>query len=90
MEKHYTFLKSGRVENTFVFAEKDDDLAQRICDEQNCDSFIWLDEAEVPVRWSTYNGITFTPPTLDYLYEIGISNENTAMMEKRLAGNTET
>jgi hypothetical protein len=35
--------------------------------------------------WSTYDGTSFTAPTIDYLYEIGISPENTAMMEARLA-----
>jgi hypothetical protein len=35
--------------------------------------------------FSTYAGGVFTPPTLDYLYEIGISQENTAMMEARIA-----
>jgi hypothetical protein len=39
--------------------------------------------------WSTYDGTTFTAPTLDYLYEIGIANENTAMMEARLAAQAE-
>lgn len=71
-EKHYVFLKDNRVENTLVFAEQNDDLATRICDEQGFDSFIWLNDAETPARWSTYDGTTFTEPTPQYLYSIGI------------------
>jgi hypothetical protein len=71
-EKHYTFLKANRVENTLVFAEQNDELAQRICSEQGYDQAIWLDDAATPARWSTYDGKTFTPPTDDYLISIGI------------------
>ena len=84
-EKHYTFIKNGVVENTFVFAEQNDALAQTITNEQGYDSFIWLDEAATPARWSTYDGTTFTEPTLDYLYSIGIANENQAMVDARIA-----
>jgi len=72
MEKHYTFIKNNRVENTLVFAERNDALAQTITNEQGYDSFIWLDDAATPARWSTYNGTTFTPPTTEYLISIGI------------------
>ena len=72
MEKHYTFIKNGVVENTLVFAERNDVLAQTITDEQGYDSFIWLDEAATPARWSTYDGTTFTPPTTEYLISIGV------------------
>lgn len=71
-EKHYTFLKANRVENTLVFESQDDNFAQRICDENGYDSFIWLDEKPTPSRWSTYDGTTFTEPTPQYLYSIGI------------------
>jgi hypothetical protein len=72
MEKHYTFIKDGVVENTLVFTERNDALAQTIVDEQGYDSFIWLDDAVVPIRWSTYDGVSFTPPTTEYLISIGI------------------
>lgn len=72
MEKHYAFIKNNRVENTFVFAEQNDILAQTITDEQGYDSFVWLNNAAVPTRWSTYNGVFFTPPTSEYLISIGI------------------
>jgi hypothetical protein len=72
MEKYYAFLKNNRVENTLVFAEQNDILAQTIVDEQGYDSFVWLDNAATPARWSTYNGTTFTEPTDEYLISIGI------------------
>jgi len=72
MEKHYSFIKAGRVENTFVFSAKDDALAQRICDEQGCDSFIWLNAVAHPDKWATYDGKVFTPPTNEYLISIGV------------------
>lgn len=75
MEKHYTFIKNGVVENTLVFAERNDALAQTIADEQGCDSFVWLDEATTPTRWSTYDGVTFTNPTPEYLFLIGVLSE---------------
>ena len=84
-EKHYVFLKDNRVENTCVFEFEDEQLAIRIAQEQGYDKYIWLDEAEVPHRWSTYDGTTFTEPTLDYLYSIGISNENQEMHDARIA-----
>lgn len=72
MEKHYAFIKAGRVENTLVFAERNDALAAAICAEQGYDSFVWLDEAETPHRYASYDGTTFTEPTPQYLYSIGI------------------
>lgn len=76
MEKHYAFIKANRVENTLVFAEQNDELAQTICNENGYDSFVWLDEAEVPHRWATYDGTTFTEPTPQYLYSIGILSQD--------------
>jgi hypothetical protein len=72
MEKHYTFIKNNRVENTFVFAERNDVLAQTITDENSYDSFVWLNDASTPARWSTYDGSTFTAPTEEYLISIGV------------------
>ena len=72
MEKHYTFIKDNRVENSAVFAEADNILAERICLENNYDGFIWLNTKPVPAKWSTYDGTTFTPPTTEYLISIGV------------------
>ena len=84
MEQHYVFLKNNRAMQIAVFASQDELLADTLALEQGFDDAVWVGET-IPAMWSTYDGSTFTAPTLDYLYEIGISNENTAMMEARLA-----
>ena len=86
-EKHFVFLKDNVVEQIAVFASQDEELADRIAQEQGYDDALWIGEDPVPTRWSTYNPTTgvFKEPTLDYLYEIGIAQENTAMMEARIA-----
>jgi hypothetical protein len=71
MEKFYAFLKNNRVENIFVFASQDEELANRIAQEQGYDDAVWVG-TDAPARWSTYNGTTFTPPTEEYLISIGI------------------
>jgi hypothetical protein len=73
MEKHYVFLKNNRVENIAVFASQDEELADRVAQEQGYDDAVWVG-TNVPARWSTYNGTTFTPPTDEYLISIGIMN----------------
>jgi len=73
MEQHYAFIKNNRVENTFVFASQDEELADRIAQEQGYNDAVWVG-TNVPARWSTYNGTTFTPPTNEYLISIGIIN----------------
>lgn len=81
MEKHYVFLKNNRVENTLVFTERNDAFAKTIADEQGYDSFVWLNDAATPVRWSTYDGVSFTPPTDEYLISIGILNPEPEVTE---------
>lgn len=73
MEKHYVFLKNNIVENIAVFASQDEILADRVAQEQGYDDAVWVGE-NVPAKWSTYNGSTFTPPTEEYLISIGILN----------------
>jgi hypothetical protein len=73
MEKHYAFIKNNRVENILVFASQDEELADRVAQEQGYDDAVWVGE-NIPARWSTYNGSTFTPPTDEYLISIGILN----------------
>ena len=73
MEQHYAFIKNNRVENIAVFASQDEALADRVAQEQGYDDAVWV-ETNVPVKWSTYNGTTFTPPTDEYLISIGILN----------------
>jgi hypothetical protein len=88
MEQYYVFLKNNVVEQIAVFASKDEELADRVAIEYGFDDAVWVGST-TPAMWSTYDGTTFTAPTLDYLYEIGIAQENTAMMEARLAAQAE-
>ena len=88
MEQYYVFLKDNRVVNIAVFASQDEVLADAVAREHGFDDAVWVGE-DKPVMWSTYDGTAFTPPTLDYLYEIGVAQENTAMMEARLAAQAE-
>ena len=83
MEQHYVFLKNNRVEQIAVFSSQDEALADRVAQEQGFDDAVWVGE-DKPAMWSTYDGTTFTAPTIDYLYEIGISNENQAMIDARI------
>jgi hypothetical protein len=83
-EQHYVFLKNNVVEQVCVFAFKDEELADRIAQEQGYDDAVWVGE-DKPKLYSTYDGKKFIDPTLDYLYERGVSLENTAMLEERLA-----
>jgi hypothetical protein len=74
VEKHYVFLKNNRVEQIAVFASQDEELADRIAQEQGYDDALWIGENTPPALWSTYNPTTkvFTPPTPQYLYSIGV------------------
>ncbi len=88
MEQHYVFLKDNRVANIAVFASQDEALADAVAIEHGFDDAVWVGET-IPAMWSTYDGTGFTPPTLDYLYEIGISNENQAMKDARILAEME-
>jgi hypothetical protein len=82
-ELYYSFIKNGVVENTLVFANENKELADLIVQENGYDEAVWVGK-NPPIRFSSYDGKNFTPPTIDYLYEIGVSNENQAMMDERL------
>jgi hypothetical protein len=84
MELYYAFLKNNRVEQVAVFVSQDETLADAVAQEQGFDDAVWVGET-APAMWSSYDGTTFTEPTLDYLYEIGVAQENQAMYEARLA-----
>lgn len=86
MEQYYVFLKNNVVEQIAVFASQDEELANRIAQEQGYDDAIWVGE-NMPNKFSTYNAEsnTFTDPTVDYLYERGVVSENQAMLDARLA-----
>jgi hypothetical protein len=89
MEQHYAFIKDGRVSNVAVFAQQNEELADRVAQEQGYDDAVWVG-INPPVKHSSYDGKLFTPPTLDYLYEIGVAKENTAMQNERIAAEAET
>ena len=74
-ELHYAFIKDGIVEQVAVFAEKNDELANRIVTEQNFDEAIWVND-KAPQMFSSYDGKTFTAPTHEYLIERGIVKAN--------------
>jgi hypothetical protein len=74
--------------NIAVFASQDETLADAVAHEHGFDDAVWVGENK-PAMWSTYDGTTFTPPTIDYLYEIGISNENQAMIDARILAEME-
>jgi len=87
-ECEHAFIKNGVVEHIFVFDESahGTDLLDRIKEEQGCDTVVCLcDYGSKVHRWSTWDGTTFIEPTLDYLYSIGVSNENQAMADARAA-----
>lgn len=80
MEKHFVFLKNNRVEQIAVFASQNEELADRIAQEQGYDDALWIGENIPPVRWSTYDPATgeFTLPTNEYLISIGVLNPTPA------------
>jgi hypothetical protein len=71
MEQHYVFLKDNRVANIAVFASQDEALADAVAREHGFDDAVWV-SSDIPTMWSTYNGTTFTPPTDEYLFSIGV------------------
>lgn len=84
MEQHYAFLKGNRVMNIAVFASQDEKLADRIAQEQGYDDAVWVGDNK-PVMFSTWDGSNFIEPTIDELYDLGISVKNTAMIEAEIA-----
>jgi hypothetical protein len=82
-ELYYAFVKNNVVQEIAVFASQDEELADRIALEKGYDDAVWVGE-DKPDLYSSYDGETFTKPTLDFLYEIGIAFENTAMRDARI------
>ena len=87
-ECEHAFIKNGHAENILVFVESDhgSELLDRIKAEGGYDEVVCLCEYGSKVTLhSSWDGKTFTPPTLDHLYKLGISNENQAMHDARVA-----
>ena len=70
-EQHYVFLKNNRVVNSAVFASRDEELADRVAQEQGYDDAVWVGEERITL-WSSWDGNSFTPPTEEYLISIGV------------------
>ena len=73
MSVHYAFIKDGHVAEIHTFAAEDQKTANDVVAEFGYDSAVFVGES-VPAKHSSYDGTTFTEPTLDYLYSIGVSN----------------
>jgi hypothetical protein len=71
MELYYAFLKDNRVMQIAVFDSQDKTLADLVAQEHGFDDAVWVGET-APTMWSTYDGITFIPPTEEYLISIGV------------------
>ena len=87
-ELHYAFIKDNRVKQVIVVQEEDIELANRVVEEREYDLAVWLGDNNVAI-YSHYDGETFTPPTLDYLYSIGAWHENQAMKDARILAERE-
>jgi hypothetical protein len=71
MEQHYAFVKNNRVAQIAVFDSKNEELADRIAQEQGFDDAIWVGENK-PAMFSEYDGKKFIAPTDEYLISIGV------------------
>jgi len=71
VELHYAFIKDGRVVNVGLFAQQNQELADAIVREQGYDDAVWVGET-LPTKYSSYDGISFTLPTTEYLISIGV------------------
>jgi len=80
MEQYYVFLKNNRVVQVAVFASQDEILADAVAQEHGFDDAVWVGQT-IPAMWSTYDGTSFTAPSIDYLYEIGVSDVNQAIVD---------
>lgn len=83
-ELHYAFIKNGFVEQVAVFAEENEELADQVAHDLGFDDAVWVGE-NAPTMFSSYDGKTFTDPTVDDLYDRGLLPENSAMIKERLA-----
>jgi hypothetical protein len=72
-EQHYVFIKDNRVANIAVFASQDEELADRVAQEQGFDDAVWVGST-IPTMFSSYDNGVFIPPTDEYLISIGILN----------------
>jgi hypothetical protein len=81
IEEHYAFIKNGRLVNSAVFVSKNEELADSIAKEQGYDDAVWVGQ-NVPAKWSSYDGKVFTPPTVEYLFQIGVISQLPTTIEE--------
>jgi hypothetical protein len=84
----HAFIKNGVVEHIAVFKEDDHgaEILSLVQSDKEADTVVCLcNHGLIPHLYSTWDGTSFTEPTLDYLYSIGISSENTAIRDARIA-----
>jgi hypothetical protein len=74
MEKHYAFIKDNRVVLIAVFESENTEIADLVKSEHNFDSYVWLGDSDIPHLHSTYDGTTFTQPTIEYLISIKLAS----------------
>ncbi len=72
MEKHFAFIKDNRVKLVAVFENENTEVAELVKLEHGFDSYVWLDDSQVPYLYSSYDGTSFIAPTEEYLISIGI------------------
>jgi hypothetical protein len=94
IEEHpHAFIKNGVVTDIIVFSEDahGSELIDAVKADKGADTVVCIcDHGTVPHLYSTWDGTSFTEPTLDYLYSLGISSENTAMRDARIAAEEAT
>lgn len=76
LEHPHAFIKDNRVINVAIFAEHDAELIKKVA--MDCGAFETVcccDYESVPTIHSSWNGALFEPPTLEYLFSIGVCSE---------------
>lgn len=75
-EFYYAFLKDNRVWDILVFSSENEELADKVAHDLGFDDALWTGTSK-PIMWSEYNPTskTFTPPTPEYLFSIGIIDQ---------------
>jgi hypothetical protein len=88
----HAFIVNNRINQILVFDEDKHgtDFLEQVKSHFNADDIICLCDyfdrtgVQPGIHWS-WDGTTFTAPTIDYLYSIGVVNENQAMRDARIA-----
>lgn len=68
---HCAFIKDSRVVNVAVFDSQDDELANRIVQENGYNEKVWATDF-VPSMYSFWDGEKFQKASNEYLFSIGV------------------